>query len=304
MNLVVPVLVASLVMGSGAPAASVPDTTAPAEENSSIIVFEQTEEEKARLEEEARLQAEAEAKAAEEAAQQAMENGNYQYDIASYTTNYSTSAANTDRNYNMQLACDAINGTILLPGEEFSYNDALFAVGNPYEDYRYAGAYSNGQVVSEVGGGICQVSSTLYYCTLYANLEIVERYCHYFGVNYLPAGLDATVSWPNPDFKFKNDRDYPIKIEAYVQNGQVTVKIWGTDVDGSYVELRSTKLVVYDSVYVNTAIGYGVSAYRTVYDAEGNFLYEVEEPYGIYYRHDEDIQWPPEKYAADAAAGG
>ena len=93
---------------------------------------------------------------------------------------------------------------------------------------------------------------------------------------------------------------------AYCDNEEksLTIEIWGTDVDGSYVTLRSSKLVVYDSVYVNTAVGYGVSAYRTVYDAEGNFLYEVEEPYGIYYRHDEDIQWPAEKYAADAGEGG
>ena len=169
-----------------------------------------------------------------------------------------------------------------------------------------AGAYDNGEVVQEIGGGICQVSSTLYCAIMFAQLETVERTNHYFKVDYLDYGLDATVSWPSPDFKFKNSRDYPVKIVAYCndEDKSLTIEIWGTDVDGSYVELRTTKLVVYDSVYVNTAVGYGVSAYRTVYDAEGNFLYEVEEPYGIYYRHDDEIQWPPEKYAADAAAGG
>ena len=264
MNLVVPVLVASLVMGSGAPAASVPDTTAPAEENSSIIVFEQTEEEKARLEEEARLQAEAEAKAAEEAAQQAIENGNYQYDIASYTTNYSTSAANTDRNYNMQLACDAINGTILLPGEEFSYNDALFAVGNPYEDYRYAGAYSNGEVVNAIGGGICQVSTTLFDAALYTGMTITDRRNHSMPVGYVPKGMDATVSWGSIDFCFRNDYDAPVKIEATMNDGALKIRFLSTeklDVSGITLEVTQSGGGYHLTRYRNDVADYTTSSY-------------------------------------------
>lgn len=227
----------------------------------------------------------------------------YRDKLGSQTTYYTWS--NDNRISNINLVAEKLNGHIMLPGEVFSYNEY---VGQRTKEAGFleAGAYDNGEVVQEVGGGICQVSSTLYCATMYAQLETVERTNHYFKVDYLDYGLDATVSWPKPDFKFKNCRDYPIKIVAYCDNEEkaLTIEIWGTDVDGTYVTLRSSKLVVYDGVYVNTAVGYGVSAYRTVYDAEGNFLYEVEEPYGIYYRHDEDIQWPAEKYAADAGEGG
>lgn len=227
----------------------------------------------------------------------------YRDKLGSQTTYYTWS--NDNRISNINLVAEKLNGHIMLPGEVFSYNEY---VGQRTKEAGFleAGAYDNGEVVQEVGGGICQVSSTLYCATMYAQLETVERTNHYFKVDYLDYGLDATVSWPGPDFKFKNCRDYPIKIVATCDNEEkaLTIEIWGTDVDGSYVTLRSSKLVVYDSVYVNTAVGYGVSAYRTVYDAEGNFLYEIEEPYGIYYRHDEDIQWPAEKYAADAGEGG
>lgn len=226
----------------------------------------------------------------------------YRDKLGSQTTYYTWS--NDNRISNINLVAEKLNGHIMLPGEVFSYNEY---VGQRTKEAGFleAGAYDNGEVVQEVGGGICQVSSTLYCASMYAQLETVERTNHYFKVDYLDYGLDATVSWPGPDFKFRNCRDYPIKIVATCDNEEksLTIEIWGTDVDGSYVTLRSSKLVVYDSVYVNTAVGYGVSAYRTVYDAEGNFLYEVEEPYGIYYRHDEEIQWPAEKYAADEGGG-
>ena len=222
----------------------------------------------------------------------------YRDKLGSQTTYYTWSTDN--RISNINLVAEKLNGHIMLPGEVFSYNEY---VGQRTKEAGFleAGAYDNGEVVQEVGGGICQVSSTLYCATMYAQLETVERTNHYFKVDSLDYGLDATVSWPGPDFKFKNCRDYPIKIVAACDNEEkaLTIEIWGTDVDGTYVTLRSSKLVVYDSVYVNTAVGYGVSAYRTVYDAEGIFLYEVEEPYGIYYRHDEEIQWPAEKYAAE-----
>ena len=226
----------------------------------------------------------------------------YRDKLGSQTTYYTWSTDN--RISNIEKVAEKLNGHIMMPGDVFSYNEYV-GQRTAEAGFLEAGAYDNGEVVQEIGGGICQVSSTLYCAIMYAQLETVERTNHYFKVDYLDYGLDATVSWPSPDFKFKNSRDYPVKIVAYCndEDKSLTIEIWGTDVDGSYVELRTTKLVVYDSVYVNTAVGYGVSAYRTVYDAEGNFLYEVEEPYGVYYRHDEDIQWPAEKYAADAAAG-
>lgn len=180
---------------------------------------------------------------------------------------------------NITKACASINGLVLNPGEVFSYNEAL-GQRTAAAGYQAAGAYANGEVVSELGGGICQVSSTLYYCTLYANLEITERYCHYFGVSYLPAGLDATVSWGGPDFKFKNDRDYPIKIEAYVDSGVVAVKLWGTDKDGSYVEMQVDSW--------NMTNGYGTQSYRLIYDKNGTLIEKRKESVSQYHYHGTD----------------
>ena len=222
-------------------------------------------------------------------------------DKLGFQTTYFTGSTE-NRISNIGLAAGRINDTILMPGEEFSYNETV-GQRTEEEGFLSAGAYDNGEVVQEIGGGICQVSSTLYCAMMFAQLETVSRTNHYFKVNYLDYGLDATVSWPKPDFKFRNSREYPVKIVAYTDPDEMslTVEIWGTNVDGTYVELRHTSLVVTDPTYgVHT--GYGVSAFRTVYDAEGNFLYEIEEPYGIYNLHAEDIDWPPEKYAADAAA--
>lgn len=186
---------------------------------------------------------------------------------------------------NITKAAAAINGIILNPGEEFSYNAAL-GQRTTEAGYQGAGAYSNGKVVTEVGGGICQVSSTLYYCALYSNLEITQRTCHYFAVSYLPSGLDATVSWPSPDFKFKNDRNYPIKIEAYTDmtSYTVTVKIWGTDEDGSYVEIQIETWA--------TAKGTGATTYRLVYDANGNLISKTKEAESEYHYHTEDADDP------------
>lgn len=227
----------------------------------------------------------------------------YRDKLGSCKTYYKNSGDN--RIGNIALATEKINGLILLPGEVFSFNERV-GQRTAEAGFTEAGAYDSGQVVQELGGGICQVSSTLYSATMYAQMETVSRTNHYFKVDYLDMGMDATVSWQKPDFKFKNCRDLPVKIVAYndFEEKSLTIEIWGTDVDGSYVELRTTKLVVYDQTYTNTAVGYGVSTYRMIYDAEGNYLYEIEEPYGVYYRHDDEIQWPPEKYAADAAAGG
>jgi len=179
---------------------------------------------------------------------------------------------------NLTKACASINDVIMNPGDEFSYNNTL-GQRTTASGYMAAGAYSNGQVVSEVGGGICQVSSTLYYCTLIANLEIVDRSCHYFGVDYLPAGLDATVSWPSPDFKFRNSSDYPIKIEAYVDNASysVVVRILGCNPEGIRVELKTETWTTSD--------GYGAVSYRYVYDRDGNLISSNEEARSQYHYH-------------------
>ena len=257
MDLIIPALVASLALGSlTAPAAP---TTSPGQEN--LIVFEQTAEEKARLEAEADAKAEAEEKAAQQAALEAMRNGDYQYDIASYTTHYSTSSANANRNYNMQLACNAINGVILMPGEEFSYNDALFAVGDPYQDYLPAGAYANGEVVDAIGGGICQVSTTLFDAALYSGMTITNRRNHSMPVGYVPKGMDATVSWGSIDFCFRNDYDAPVKIEATMNQGTLKIRFLSTEkLDVSDIRLEVTQQ---GGAYVLTRYRGDVADYTT-----------------------------------------
>jgi vancomycin resistance protein YoaR len=111
-------------------------------------------------------------------------------------------AGTSNRKSNVALAASAINGKILNPGETFSYNETV-GERTVEKGYKSAGAYVNGEVVEEIGGGICQVSSTLYNCVLYADLEVVERSNHMFIVTYLPLGNDATVNWGTVDFKFK-----------------------------------------------------------------------------------------------------
>ena len=194
---------------------------------------------------------------------------------------------------NIDLAASKINGVILCPGETFSYNET---VGRRTTEagFEEAAAYSDGEVVQEVGGGICQVSSTLYCTMMLANLKTVSRAPHYFPVDYINLGWDATVSWPNPDFKFSNNRDYPIKIVAYTDrdNKELTIQILGTDVDHTYVELGSYVYTIYDDIYPDVAVGYGVQAYRRVYDEEGNYIQTINEIYDVYHFHDYDIDWP------------
>lgn len=151
--------------------------------------------------------------------------------LASYSTSYTSSNAN--RSNNVELATRKINGTVLMPGETFSYNNTV-GKRTVSAGFREAGAYSAGQVVTEVGGGICQVSSTLYNAVLRANLEIVARSNHHYQVGYVPVGTDATVSWGAPDFKFKNNRNYAIRINAYTSNKHVYIKIQGLKQDDDY----------------------------------------------------------------------
>ena len=210
------------------------------------------------------------------------------------TVTTSLAGSTQNRITNVQLAAASIDGIILAPGEQFSYNDAL-GERTTERGYKAAGAYSGGQVVQEVGGGICQVSSTLYYAALLANLQIDVRTCHYFPVGYLPAGLDATVSWGGPEFKFTNNRDWPIKIEASVDTAKntVSVHIVGTDEDGSYVQMTYATWLVYgNSEYPETATGYKAATYRNVYDKNGTLLSKEIEAYSEYHYHEEDIVYP------------
>ena len=141
-----------------------------------------------------------------------------------FTTKYDPN--NRDRQTNLILAAEKINGTVLLPGESFSYN-AIVGARTIAAGYKEAKIYSNGQVVDGIGGGICQVSTTLYNAVIDANLNVTERYNHQFLTSYVDAGKDATVAYGVKDLKFVNNRTYPIKIEAKVENGIASCNIYG-----------------------------------------------------------------------------
>lgn len=199
----------------------------------------------------------------------------------------------SNRKSNVKLSAAACNGVILMPGEIFSYNNTT---GSRTADKGYlpAPVYSGGASVDEVGGGICQTSSTIYYAVLHTTLEVVERSAHMYATGYVPDGMDATVYYGSLDFRFKNSTNYPIKIvtESYDKNGSryLTVKIYGTNEDGRYAVPERTQ---YDYVYpttqykadssvpqgttrVDTAqyayTGLKAQTYRYVYEADGTLV--------------------------------
>ena len=151
--------------------------------------------------------------------------------LSQYSTSYST--RDQKRTTNLRLAANKINGTVLMPGETFSYNKVVgertIAAG-----YQEAPIYVSGKVVDGLGGGICQITTTLYNAVVYANLDIVERSNHQFVPSYAPASRDATVVYGSIDFKFKNNRNYPIKIVCSVQNGIANFQIYGLKTDNDY----------------------------------------------------------------------
>ena len=191
--------------------------------------------------------------------------------LGSYETKHTN---NANRNNNIRLACASLDGMILRPGEEFSYNEALgertVAAG-----YKGAPAYSGGKTVTELGGGICQVSSTLYYCALLSDLEITVRQNHSYVSNYIPYGMDATVSWGGPDFKFRNNTDYPIRIDAKMEDGYVKIQIMGVDTRDYYIvmEYKITSSTAYQEVFED-------------FPADNEFGYKngdvIETPYNGY----------------------
>ncbi len=148
----------------------------------------------------------------------------FPYQISTFTTRYD--ASNINRSQNLAIATNKINGTVLMPGEEFSFNRVV-GKRTIEEGYKDAKIYQDGQVVDGLAGGICQISSTLYNAVVKANLEIVERRNHSFTTSYVPAGKDATVVYGVIDFKFKNTRTYPIKITGSVNSGIAEFTIHG-----------------------------------------------------------------------------
>lgn len=194
------------------------------------------------------------------------------------TTSYD--ASNTARSSNLRLASNKINGTIVLPGETFSYNKVV-GKRTVEAGYKDAKIYENGKVVDGLGGGICQVSSTLYNAVLYANLEIVSRRNHQFKTSYIEAGRDATVVYGSTDFQFKNTRNYPIKIKCSASGGVCTFEIYGMKEEVEYdvsISTETISTIPFTTIYEDTTAlaagttkvmqggmnGYKTKTYRTL----------------------------------------
>lgn len=206
------------------------------------------------------------------------------------TTHVSGTAA---RRTNVRLASAAFTGTVLNSGDIFSYNDVV-GERTAAKGYKPAPAYIQGETVDEIGGGVCQPSSTLYYACLLANLEITERYAHRYVPTYITRGMDATVSWGGPNYRFTNNTKYPIKIEAKYADNYLTVQLWGTKTDDLTVKMTYETLSTtpYEEVEqldptlapgtrrveVTPYTGTKVRTYRNIYDGSGELVSsEVED---------------------------
>lgn len=154
---------------------------------------------------------------------------------------------------NLQLVCDLLDGHILQPGEEFSYN-AVIGERTAERGFRPGPSYSGTRMVNTIGGGVCQGSSALNVCVLYADLEITERVSHGYVVGYTPIGQDAAVSWStNTDYRFRNNTNFPIMIRAELDSKFLKIKLLGTDEKDYYIELKSTRgqdsALIYSNCY-------------------------------------------------------
>ena len=228
-------------------------------------------------------------------------------DVLGTYTAYSASDP-SNRDVNLKLSCQAINDTVLMPGEIFSYNPAL-GKRTPEAGWKEADGYVGNETVKEYGGGICQASSCLYLSALLADLEIVERVNHGFISAYMPYGMDATVSWGGPEFRFKNTTEYPLRIEAWSSGGAVTVRLVGTDTKDYYVKMTyeilntdpfetveeefepdNEKGYQDGDVVTSGYTGYKIRTYRCKYDKETKELISREvEATSTYDRRDKVI---------------
>lgn len=171
--------------------------------------------------------------------------------IGTYTT---TTTSNKDRNKNIELSSEALNGLILQPGEEFSFNKAT-GERSREKGYRPAGAYVNGELVEEPGGGVCQLSSTLYNAVVFSGLTTTERHAHSYEPSYVTPGEDATVSFGGPDMKFVNNSSSAIAIRTSFADRKLKISIVGIPIleKGVVISMDSKKTAELDApapVYV------------------------------------------------------
>ncbi len=217
---------------------------------------------------------------------------------------------------NVKLAAAACDGVILLPGEQMSYNKTT-GQRTVAKGYRKASGYTANGIEDMVGGGVCQPSSTLYLACLNANLEIVERSNHRYTVSYMPDGMDATVSWPNLDYVFANNTPYPIKVVTTTENRVLTVRIYGTKTDDTYVKMESVRLsttpagVSYEpdetlergttKVVQGAHTGKKVQVYKNLYQGDGTLISRTLISTDTYRPSDKIIAYNPLDGAPDGS---
>lgn len=187
--------------------------------------------------------------------------------LGSFSTVYNSS--NIPRSENIRIAASKINGYLIEPGGEFSFNKVV-GKRDEQSGFKTAKVYQSGEVVDGVGGGICQVSSTLFNAVLYADLEIVKRTNHSMPVTYVSVGRDATVSYDYIDFAFKNNKSYPIRIDCFADNGSITCSVMGINEDNKTVEI-TTEII--------KKIPYGTKIKKTsaLYEGKSNVLKAGQE---------------------------
>lgn len=185
--------------------------------------------------------------------------------LGTFSTKY---VNNPDRTTNLRLAANKIDGTVVMPGEIFSYNKVV-GKRTTAAGYKNAAIYQDGGVTDGLGGGICQISTTLYNAVIKSGMLIEERRNHMFVPTYADAGKDATVVWGSTDFKFQNRRDYPIKIEASVSGGVATVSIYGLRTDEEY-DIYDLSIGTKTIKNTNTALV--VESYRLYRDENGKVV--------------------------------
>lgn len=220
------------------------------------------------------------------------------------------------RKSNVKLSASSINSYVMNTGDVFSYNGVV-GQRTAARGYQPAPAYVKGETVDEIGGGICQTSSTLYLACLRANLEITERYAHRYIPSYITAGMDATVSWGGPDYKFTNNTSYPIKIVTEYADGYLTVRLLGTKTDDITVKMTNEFLsstpfeVVYEDdptlapgtekVKTTPYTGYKYNTYRNLYDGDGKLISRTFEALSNYKARNKVILRGPAKADEPAA---
>lgn len=182
--------------------------------------------------------------------------------LGTYSTNY---VNNANRTTNLRLASDKINGVVLMPGDTFSFN-SIVGPRTEEKGYKSAAIYSDGMVVDGVGGGICQIVTTLYNAAVKANMNITVRRNHTFVPSYSQPGFDATVVYGSQDFKFVNSREYPVKIVSSVSGGVATVSIYGLATNNEYdIRIEANIIRTIPRKTRGGYTGYVADSYRAYY---------------------------------------